>query len=172
MTLTDQIVQVAKSYVGQEEIKENQGFKNLPFQTKMINVGWYRGAPWCAFLVKLIWQEAFTIAETNSLSLVKKYSNGSALETYHNYAVSKEFHVSQTPTLGSLVIWEEGNGPAGHAGVVVQIIDTSTILTVEGNTNTDGSREGYISAIKTRKINLPKGAGLNLVGFVHPIRIA
>ena len=169
--ITDKIVSVAKSYVGQEEVRENVSFKDPNFLAKMKSVGWYIGAPWCAFLAKLIWEEAFSAADPTALSLVKNYSSGSAIETYHNYATSKQFHVSQQPTLGSVVIWEEGNGPAGHAGVVVGIIDANTIQTVEGNTNTDGSREGYITAIKTRKINIPHNAGLNLVGFVHPIRI-
>lgn len=171
MSLTDTIVSTAKHYVGQEEIRENKGFKDAAFEAKIKNVGWYVNAPWCAFLGKLIWQEAFASAEPNTLPLVKKYSDGSALDTYHNYAKSAEFHVSLTPTVGSLVIWQEGNGPAGHLGVVIEIVDATTIKTVEGNTNTDGSREGYIAAIKTRKINQPHGSGLNLVGFVHPIRI-
>lgn len=172
MTLTENIVTVAKHYVGQEEIKENQGFKDASFETKMKGVGWYKGAPWCAFLAKLIWTEAFATSDKAALPLVEKYADGSATDTYHNFSVSKEFHVSQVPLAGSIVIWKEGNGPVGHAGVVIEVIDNHTIHTVEGNTNTDGSREGYISAIKTRVINLPHGSGLNLVGFVYPTTIA
>lgn len=172
MTLTDKIIDVAKSYVGQEEVRENISFKDPTFLVKIKSVGWYVGAPWCAFLAKLIWQEAFMSADPPALSLIKEYSNGSAIDTYHNYSKSKEFHVSQTPTIGSIVIWVEGNGPAGHAGVVTNVIDANTIETIEGNTNTDGSREGYIVATKTRKINTPHSTSLNLVGFVHPIRIA
>jgi hypothetical protein len=172
MTLTENIVAIAKSYAGQEEIRENQGFKDPAFQTKMVSVGWYKGAPWCAFLAKLIWQEAFAISDTVGSGLVKKYANGSATQTYQNYAKSAEFHVSKTPIVGAEVIWEEGNGPAGHAGIVIEI-DGPNIKTIEGNTNTDGSREGYIAAIKTRAISAPHSAtGLNIVGFIYPIRIA
>jgi hypothetical protein len=101
MTLTENIVAIAKSYAGQEEIRENQGFKDPAFQTKMVSVGWYKGAPWCAFLAKLIWQEAFAISDTVGSGLVKKYANGSATQTYQNYAKSAEFHVSKTPIVGA-----------------------------------------------------------------------
>jgi surface antigen len=138
----------------------------------MKTAGWYILAPWCAFLAKLIWTEGFQAEEPGSVHLIQAYSSGNAIDTYRNYARSKEFHVSQTPTVGSLVIWEEGNSQFGHAGVVIEIVDSETIKTVEGNTNNDGSREGYLTAIKTRKIHLAHGPGLNLMGFVHPIRIA
>lgn len=174
MNLVDHIVSVAKSYVGQEEIRENQGFKDKAFEVKMKDVGWYKNAPWCAFLAKVIWQDAFSTLDPKGMLLVKKYSNGSAIDTYHKYAKSKEFHVTQTPSIGCLVIWLEGNSSTiGHAGIVIEVINATTIKTVEGNTNTDGSREGYLAAIKTRTIHLPhSSAGLNLVGFVQPIRIA
>ena len=43
------------------------------------------------------------------------------------------------------------------------------MLTVEGNTNDDGSREGYMVAEKQRKIDFDvKQNGLVLMGFVHP----
>lgn len=172
MSLKDTIILTAKSYVGQEEVKENQGFKDVGFQSKMVHVGWYKGAPWCAFLAKLIWEESFAKDDTTGSSKVSKYMDGSALDTYHNFTKSAEFHVSTVPEVGAVVIWKEGSGPSGHAGVVISV-DGNTFQTIEGNTNTDGSREGYIVAIKTRKLGMafqPKG--LNLVGFVHPIRIA
>jgi hypothetical protein len=172
MSLKDTIVSVARSYIGQEEIKDNQGFKNAEFQVKMTKQGWYKGAPWCAFLAKLIWHDAFSKDDTVGLPKVDEYMNGSALDTYHNFTKSAEFHVSTVPEVGAVVIWKEGNGPSGHAGVVISV-DKGTFQTVEGNTNTDGSREGYIAAIKTRKLGqLFQAKGLNLVGFVHPIRIA
>lgn len=172
MSLTDDIVSIAKSYVGQEEVKENQGFKDPGFLTKMKAVGWYVGAPWCAFLAKLIWQDAFTKDDTVGLPKLHTYMNGSALDTYHNFTKSAEFHVSTQPEVGAMVVWKEGNGPSGHAGIVIGV-GATTVTTVEGNTNTNGSREGYLAAIKTRSLNLPfQAAGLNLVGFVHPTRIA
>ncbi len=171
--LIDKIINVAKSYVGQEEIKENQGFKDPSFEAKMNSVGWYKGAPWCAFLAKLIWQESFQTIDPKGYALIKKYSNGSATSTYHDYAISPEFHVSQTPLPGSIVIWREGAGPSGHAGIVIDVVDPHTFHSVEGNTNTNGSREGYITAVKTRVTNAPQSAtGLNLVGFIYPTRIA
>ena len=172
MSLIQTIVSTAKGYIGQEEIQPNLGFKDKTFEQKMKIVGWYKGAPWCAFLAKLIWQESFALSDSAAVQLIKRYSTGSALDTYHNYAKSKEFHVAHIPVVGAVVIWQEGDGTSGHAGIVIEVVDSNTIKTIEGNTNTDGSREGYIVASKTRKINVPRSKGLNLVGFIYPTRIA
>lgn len=50
----NKIVEVAKSYVGQEEISGNMGFKDFDFNKQMKAVGFYLGAPWCAFFAKLV----------------------------------------------------------------------------------------------------------------------
>lgn len=49
----------------------------------------------------------------------------------------------------------------GHTGIVVEVIGDS-IRTIEGNTNDEASREGYIVAEKTRKIS-----SINK-GFIRP----
>jgi hypothetical protein len=173
MNLTNKIIEIAKSYIGQEEIRENVSFKDPIFLTKMQSVGWFKGAPWCAFLAKLVWEEAFKIEDTKGYDLVRRYSSGSTIETYHNYKASKEFHASDIPVLGAIVIYQEGNSTFGHAGIVVEITDNTHVKNLEGNTNTDGSREGYITALKTRLIKPPHSDySLNLLGYINPTRIA
>jgi len=51
-------VQLADSFEGIKEIGNNQGFSNKHYERMMLNVGWWRGAPWCAFALKLIYKLA------------------------------------------------------------------------------------------------------------------
>ncbi len=68
-------------------------------------MGFYTGAPWCAFTGELIWHDAFE-----------------AVETWKNFLKSKEFRTSpDVPKLGALAIWMNGDGPLGHLGVVQQL---------------------------------------------------
>ena len=46
MALSDKIVQTGLSYVGQQEISGNKGFKNAAFQKKMEECGWSMTQSW------------------------------------------------------------------------------------------------------------------------------
>lgn len=161
------IVQAAKFYIGQTEKPNNGGFTNKSFEAEMVKAGFYKGAPWCAFFVKLIWLKAYKdnphLAET-----IKQLNTGGALDTLKKHKSNGTFEVKDNPVPGAIVIWKLGNGPKGHAGIVTEI-KGNIMLTVEGNTNAMGSREGDCVALKTRTINRPFGAkGLNVAGYIHP----
>jgi hypothetical protein len=172
MNLLDSILAVAKSYLNQEETPNNSGFKNLWFQKLMISMGWYKGASWCAFTGKAIWYNGFLQADPIGAKLILKYATGSAIGTYSAFAKSKEFHVQHNPVVGGLVIFQDGNGPYGHEGVVTSLIPGGFTFT-SGNTSVAGSREGTTVLDKPRMLNVPfNPSGLNLLGFVNPVRIA
>jgi len=176
MTLPDRIVELARSYIGQEETPNNSGFKNAWFQALMEKIGWIKSQSWCAYFAKSCWYTAFLELDPVGAKLILKYANGSSLQTYYNFAKSKEFHVQTFPVPGALVIFREGNSASGHEGVVTPTMLTSTGFNfVSGNTSVTGavSREGKIVAEKYRKLNLPYNPnGLNIIGFVVPTRIA
>lgn len=157
------IVEIALKYVGETETPNNSGFSNTDFQKRMESVGWIKSQSWCVYLAELIWKEAMP----EHFAELDKLFSGSATATYKNFDIAK-WHVGQTPSLGAVVIWRYGNGWQGHAGIVVKTNGT-TFQTVEGNTNDQSGREGFIVAIKDRRLNVPfKENGLNLVGFIHP----
>lgn len=169
--LPERIVEIARSYIGQEETPNNSGFKNTWFEKLMVSVGWKKGQPWCAYFGFLVWYDAFLDFDLVGAKLILKYANGGSLNTYQNFLKSKEFHVQPTPTAGALVIFREGNGTSGHEGIVTTF-DSTGFNFISGNTSKAGSREGTSVLEKYRKLNLPFNAkGLNLVGFVNPIRI-
>lgn len=65
---------------------------------------------------------------------------------------------------GSLVCWQsKKNVTAGHIGVFLHKIDDDTIITLEGNTDADGTREGDGIYIKKRNF---KSTGMNFKGFI------
>jgi hypothetical protein len=173
MTTIQFIVEAAKYYVGYTETAGNKGFTNASFEKELKSVGWYVGAPWCAFFVKLIWRKAYR----NSPELLAKVNsllNGSTQQTYNNLVKDGTFEVSDTPAIGALVIWQHGNTNSGHTGIVKSFnLETNTMEVIEGNTNASGSREGDRVAIKLRTISrVEKGTGLNLKGFIHPIEVS
>ena len=59
MSRAERIIGIAKGYLGQKEVPGNKGFQDKDFEKKMRQVGFYTGAPWCAFFVKLVYGEAY-----------------------------------------------------------------------------------------------------------------
>lgn len=171
MTLSECIVQVAGSYIGQKEKPNNSGFVDPLFENKQKARGWLHGQAWCAYTAELIWYDAFTELDPSAVPLINKYFSGSTLQTFKNFKASPEFAVRPTPKLGAVAIWQHGSGTTGHAGVVRSFTDT-TFKSVEGNTSEKGSREGTIVLENFHEILKPYQAkGLNLLGFIWPIRL-
>ena len=175
MNIQDKIISIAKSYIGQQEIIPNAGFKDKTFEAKMIAAGWYKGAAWCEFMAKSTWLEAY--AGTQWEKLINTLLNGSALSSYYACSHDGRIKVSQQPVPGAIAIFKLGTDPAkheGHAGIVIDTsqIDSDIFVDVEGNTN-DGSnpniRDGFIVATKQRFLGLkPEPKILNLIGFILP----
>lgn len=162
----NKIVEIANSYVGQQEISGNKGFKNPAFQKKMQDCGWQIGQSWCAYFTELVWKEA--VGKTNPLfATLDRLFSPSATGTYANFKGNAAFKTSNKPSKGALVVWRYGNGWQGHIGIVTDVIDNVSFRTVEGNSNNDGSREGIEVVKKVRKLGEPfKAKGLNIVGFI------
>ncbi len=168
MSLSDKIVEVANSYLGQQEISGNKGFKNASFQKKMQDCGWQMGSAWCAYFSELVWKEAFGKSHPLYSNLDRLFSP-SAVGTYSNFKGSFNFKAGNTPKIGALAVWRLGNGWQGHIGIVTEIVDKHTFKSVEGNTNAAGGREGIEVAKKIRATNMPfRAKGLNLIGFIYP----
>ena len=155
------IIEVAKSYIGQEEKIRNSGFKNGWFEKLMRSVGFYTGAPWCGFTAKLIWKESGV-----DHSLI----SGSVYKTMMNATKAGNWHVK--PVNGALAVWilfKNGkSNKKGHIGVITNY-DSNFFNSVEGNTSKQGSREGTIVDMNMRTYNWTNPNGLRLMGFIYPI---
>lgn len=162
------IKDVAEKYVGQTEIKGNMGFTNPEFEKSMKSVGWKVSYQWCALFSELVWHEAFQ-GDENMLKIIKDKFSASAFKTFLNF--DKVGMTSKTPEVGSVVIWRQVKKGVpqwtGHAGIVTEV-HKDHFVSIEGNTNDAGGREGYIVAVKKRKYSFKVFNGLELVGFVNP----
>lgn len=166
MAHIDEILQAAKQWIGTEEIPSNLGFKNPSFQAKMNAVGFYRGASWCAFFVRAVLKDAY-IDAPDILKYLLKYASPSTHEMWANFRASKEIITGQAPALGSVVVWQEGDGTNGHTGIVSWVSDDNKqFKSIEGNTNGAGGREGYRVWENTHTVGLAHSEkSLNLLGF-------
>ncbi|WP_293913108.1 MULTISPECIES: CHAP domain-containing protein [unclassified Sphingobacterium] len=160
------IIAIATGYIGILEKPGNTGFYNAPFEVKMRKVGFYTGAPWCAFFTKLVLVESY-MSDTAYAAVLNSTLTGGAVDSY-NKCKRNGIPTGTVPRPGAIVVWKNGNGPAGHIGVVVSV-DGNTMTTIEGNTNASGSREGDRVAKKLRTVNRDfQKSGLNIVGYIYP----
>jgi GH25 family lysozyme M1 (1,4-beta-N-acetylmuramidase) len=144
MTVTAaDVVKIAKAEVGTKEAREGGHWVNNSKYNKWFGTipgydqGGY-GYPWCAVFV------AWCAAQAGDASL---YPKTAGCETAVAWFKNKK-RFSEYPAIGAQVFF----GPRGgtHTGLVVSYTAT-TITTVEGNTNTDGSAEGDGVYLKTRQ---------------------
>ncbi len=165
MNIQEHILISALEFVTQREIPGNQGWEDQRFETLMKQTGWKVGEAWCAYFVELVLMTAGFTEHAGVMS-------PSAVQSWRNCKQSELFKTSDTPKTGSLVIWQmQRNGKPlwmGHAGIVVAV-ERNIIVTVEGNTTSQGIREGEVVALKIRDINMKPMNGLNLLGFAQVI---
>lgn len=153
MTLPKQVILQAKSQVKVQEwpLKNNKG----PGVKKYLNsVGLDEGYAWCMAFVYWCTQE---VCRDYQVANPLKKTAG----VLNQWNASVSLQVS-APNPGDIFIMDFGKG-MGHTGIVVEVVGDS-ILTIEGNTNDEASREGYIVAEKTRKIS-----SINK-GFLRPFK--
>jgi hypothetical protein len=165
------IGQAARDHEGLKEIKGNMGFKDEEFEERMEMVGWKQTQAWCAYFAELIWKLGYAGYDSEMVKRIDKLFSGSAVQTFRNFSKDGGFTVSQDAVEGAVVIWQTyRNGKAswtGHAGIVIGAHD-KYFVTMEGNTNSSGGREGIEVARKTRKYTFDTQNGLRLKGFIHP----
>lgn len=136
-----QLVRQAQSQLHVQEwpIKNNKG----PGVKKYLNsVGLGEGYAWCMAFVYWCVQEV--CADYKLSNPLKK--TGGVLAQWN---ASKELRVMK-PEVGDIFIMDFGKG-IGHTGIVIAV-NGDVITTIEGNTNDQASREGYIVAEKKRHI--------------------
>lgn len=152
------LIQEALSWV---EKASEQGGNNRGQIVELFQktIGKAENEPWCmAFMQYCVSKVDFLMNDGTKSPLFKSEH---CLTVWNNTPITFKYKV---PSVGNIVIWRHGTSSNGHTGVVKQVLDAQTFITVEGNTNADGSREGDGVYEKKRSI-LPMG-DLNVVGFI------
>ena len=145
-------VQIADSFEGIKEIGNNQGFDNKHFERMMLDVGWWRGAAWCAFALKLVYKLAGI--ETT----VTGWSPTAYNKRHIIFTDGKLREPIRPGDSGTLSYAKYRNNPKrfkaiGHAFIVKKTVGNSAVVTGEGNTDGNGSREGNGFYEKIRPLN-------------------
>jgi hypothetical protein len=171
MNRQQKIVDAAKAEIGQQEIKGNKGFVDEDFEERMREIGFQTGHAWCSYFAELIWKEGYS-DDPEMLKFIKKTFSGSSYRTLKKF---RELNMdSKTAVPGSVVIWrKKKNGEytwQGHVGIVTEVHD-DFFMSIEGNTNAAGSRDGEVVALKKRKYDWEKTSGLELAAFIHPVDV-
>lgn len=170
------IITAAEKYVGIKEVPGNQGWfsEKYPnfakeFEEAMKSHGFNYGQAWCAYFGEHVWAEVYDAV--GLASEIDKYFSGSARRTLAKFKEAEGWQTGLVPVPGAIAIWKRMKGGKatwqGHVGIVKEVKD-GHMITIEGNTNDAGSREGDTVAEKIRKYNFVVSSGLALEGFVYP----
>lgn len=153
--LRDYALQIAAGEIGVREAGRNRGIRVEMFQAA---AGAHPGDPWCASFVVWAYKEA---CHGLSLEMPLPVTPG-ALALWRR---GDPIHHWHQPSPGAVFVLDHGGG-MGHCGFVESITPLH-IVTVEGNTNDSGGREGVGVYRRIRRLD----GGLDgLVGFVDTAR--
>jgi CHAP domain len=149
------IVEEAKKYVGvTEHGGENRGPEVERFQRAVD--GKARGEPWCMAFVQFVTGEV-----CRRLGVRNPLPQSEHCLTVFYSTVSA--YRSEKGSPGFVAIWQHGKTSAGHTGFVTEP-GVVYFRTIEGNTNSAGSREG--DGVYEKKRLMLSGARLSLRGFI------
>ena len=169
----NEIVKIAKTFIGKKEIKGNQGYEDPRFTVLMENVGWQVGHAWCSYFAELVVKLAYK-GNDKAQGIYNKLCSAGAVRTLENFTKAG-YKVSAKATPGAIVIWQNRRKGAktwtGHAGIVTKVYN-EYFETIEGNTGNGGAgvREGEIVATRKRNYNFNVYNGLELQGFIWPLK--
>jgi CHAP domain len=142
MDYEDELTQVYKSQVGVREKSGRNDGRDVEMYLR--STGLPKGNPWCAAFVHWCMEQAGVPNKINA-------SSGSAYSkskvSFKGGKWKREFRPGQVFTL-----YYQNLGRIGHTGFVDDL-DGSVAMTVEGNTNVAGSREGDGVYKKRRPLN-------------------
>jgi hypothetical protein len=143
------LIEIATTQLGMEEIPRGSNWgSNVKQYLDSVNIDF--PASWCmAFVYWTVEKRCIELGVKNPL-----IKTGGVLRQWNE--INPNYKV-KTPQMGDIFIMDFGSGH-GHTGFVTNVIG-NRIETIEGNSNADGSREGYEVCAKPngRQISSIKG---------------
>ena len=149
MNLNSLSLKFAQSQNGVQEVPRNSN-AGPAVESYLKSVGLGKGYAWCMAFVYWSVKQAATQLNTTS-PLIK---TGGVLRQWNE--VNPKMKFTKNPQAGDIFIMDYGKG-VGHTGFVIEVLANGSLKTIEGNTNDEGSREGYEVCYRTRKPSLIKG---------------
>ena len=143
----NKVLEVAKGELGKQEVpKGSNAGKDVEKYLKSVSLG--KGYPWCmAFVFWCVEQARTELGKPNPI-----IKTAGVLDQWRRVSPERK---KSLPQVGDIFVMDFGKGQ-GHTGFVTKI-DGVNVHTIEGNTNDEGSREGYEVARRIRSIKSIKG---------------
>lgn len=150
MSVSQTALQVASTQIGVQEIpKGSNGGPQVTQYLKSVGLG--PGNPWCmAFVYWCVNEASKQLGVENPL-----VKTGSVMFQYNNTKLRKLPKTSSAVKPGDVFVMEFSAGK-GHTGFVTAI-ENGMIHTIEGNSNSDHSREGFEVISLSRPVSTLKG---------------
>lgn len=162
------LAETARKYLGQKEGKNNTFGNETELGKRLHEAGQKDGEAWCAYFVEACLKET----APERFDEFDKLCNASAVQTYKNCR-DAAFLIGEVPNVNWLVVWQkyEKGRPQwmGHIGIVSKVNADGTFLSIEGNTNSAGSREGIEVAERSHRVAKDVNDGLRVIGFVRVV---
>jgi hypothetical protein len=148
--LTKLALASAQSQIGIQEIPKGSN-AGTDVEKYLKSVGLKKGFAWCMAFV--YWNVLEASTKLNIPHPFKKTAG--VLDQYNSRPLLRV----KTPLDGDIFIMDFGKG-VGHTGFVEKVLPNGLLQTIEGNTNDDGSREGYEVCRRTRNVK-------SIIGFLR-----
>lgn len=148
-------VDIATSFEGIKEVGKNRGFTNKPFERLMLGVGWYPGAPWCAFALQLVYKLAGITTPITGWSPTA-YNRKHVIYTDGRLREPIKPGDAGTLSYNKFKKNKSRYKGIGHAFIIKKTYGKSAVVTSEGNTDSDATREGngFYQKIRPLQSNL------------------
>lgn len=155
MTLSAKALEIAKTQLNVREVgNSNTGIEVNGY---LKSVGLPPGLPWCMAFVYWCYKQAATQLGVPNFLI----RTGGVMHQWNEQQPARRIvldKVLKNPAIikpGAIFIMDYGSGK-GHTGLVVRVYG-GFVETIEGNTNDEGSREGFEVCYRTRKLTSIKG---------------
>lgn len=161
------ILDVYQKYLGMTELSGNK-FTDDNILGKLLHAaGQKDGESWCCYMQEGLFKEAYP----DHFNQLDRLFSANCQQTFRNFKEAG-FEILSLPKIGCLAIWvkmKDGKETTqGHAGLVVELIDSWQFKSAEGNSNNEGSREGYeFDLLPLRKTIHSVTNGLKIKGFIN-----
>jgi hypothetical protein len=144
-------IKEAKAHIGlREDPKGSNDGRALRSYLKGTN--FEPGQAWCLYFAETAVKNAWPKGSPLPTQIL--WTGSTEQLRAHAAKLGKLIPTSQGVSKGSIMLLLKPSGVAHHAGIVVgEGAEPGTIYTIEGNTNGDGSSEGFEVLLKTRHIS-------------------
>jgi hypothetical protein len=147
LSLAQRFLSVARSQLGvSEEPKGSNKGKQIEKYLKSVGLG--GGYSWCMAFAKWCMDQACAEAKIKN----PMYVTGGVLSQWNH--IDAKYKASK-PEPGDIFIMDFGGG-LGHTGIVEKV-EGKVLSTIEGNSNDEGSREGFEVCRRHRSADKMKG---------------